>query len=106
MLSTPVSVLAERAASLAEQLNALDGVRAEVGDDHGYSGGGALPDQKIPTKVVLLAVRELSPDALASRMRYCGVVGRIRDDRYLLDLRTISEDDIFQVMDAVRLSAQ
>jgi L-seryl-tRNA(Ser) seleniumtransferase len=56
-------------------------------------GGGALPLLELPGPVVAVAG---VPDELAARLRGADppVVGRIEDDRLLLDPRTLSDDEI------------
>ena len=64
-------------------------------------GGGALPLLELPGPVVAVAG---PPDALAARLRAADppVVGRIQDDRLLLDPRTLAEEEIELVAAAVR----
>jgi L-seryl-tRNA(Ser) seleniumtransferase len=58
-------------------------------------GSGALPTEEIPTKVIAVRHRHDSADAVAARFRRARppIIGRIRDDRFLLDLRTVFEPD-------------
>ena len=51
-------------------------------------GGGSLPAETLPTRLVGLRVR--SPQRLAQRLRQHRIVARIQDDRVLFDLRTVS----------------
>lgn len=59
-----------------------------------YIGGGALPQQRIPS--IAVAVSTDKPDLLAAKLRRAtpAIVARIEEGRVLLDLRTIepSED--------------
>jgi L-seryl-tRNA(Ser) seleniumtransferase len=54
-------------------------------------GSGALPTEEIPTKVVAISHHTMSADHIAERFRAARppIIGRIKDDRFLLDLRTI-----------------
>jgi L-seryl-tRNA(Ser) seleniumtransferase len=56
-------------------------------------GGGALPLLELPGPAVALAG---APDELAARLRAADppVIGRIEDDRLLLDPRTLTDDEI------------
>jgi L-seryl-tRNA(Ser) seleniumtransferase len=58
-------------------------------------GGGALPLAELPAWVVALGPRRLSPNDLALRLRNCQtpVIGRIREDRFLIDPRTLDAED-------------
>jgi L-seryl-tRNA(Ser) seleniumtransferase len=88
--------LRERAEKLASRLAvATRGAAAlAVEPDRSAVGGGSLPGLELPTWVV--AVRgEPGPEALAARLRASEVpvIGRIRDDALLLDVRTLLDGD-------------
>jgi L-seryl-tRNA(Ser) seleniumtransferase len=95
MLATTPSAIEARARRVAQRLP--DGYSAELVDGSSAIGGGALPGEVLPTR--LLAVRgSSSPDQLASLLRqsYPPIVGRIERDAFVLDLRTVlpEEDDL------------
>jgi len=54
-------------------------------------GSGALPTEEIPTAVVVVAHDTMSASRLAERFRQARppILGRVRNDRFLLDVRTI-----------------
>jgi L-seryl-tRNA(Ser) seleniumtransferase len=54
-------------------------------------GSGALPTEELPTLVIVIEHDDLSAHAIAARFRGANppIIGRIKDDRFLLDLRTI-----------------
>jgi len=59
-------------------------------------GGGALPTVELPSAAVALGTRERPAQALDERLRMGQppVLGRVLDDRLLLDFRTILPSDI------------
>jgi len=65
--------------------------------DEGYSqlGGGSLPMQEIPTLLVGIHGIDLTPDELAAHFREQDppIVGRINNDTFYLDLRTVVQED-------------
>jgi L-seryl-tRNA(Ser) seleniumtransferase len=73
----------------AEAIRATIGPAADVVPTESTIGGGSLPGQVLPSWG--LAVRSRSPDRLAASLRtgHPAVVGRIDDDRVVLDLRTV-----------------
>jgi L-seryl-tRNA(Ser) seleniumtransferase len=77
-----------RAVALLEWLRKA-GARADVVDGLSTVGGGALPGETLPTRLVALHVD--SPQMLAKRLRLGSppVVGRIDEDALVLDLRTV-----------------
>jgi L-seryl-tRNA(Ser) seleniumtransferase len=98
MLALPADAVGRRAEALAGSLRvAHPGVRVTVEDATSEVGGGALPLQTLPTRVLALSPTREGPAALETRLRHGRppVLARIQDDRLLLDLRTVlpGEDD-------------
>jgi L-seryl-tRNA(Ser) seleniumtransferase len=75
---------------------------AEVSVIDGESrvGGGSLPTQALPTRLVALHPLRESPDSLARRMRMAepSVFARIQHDLVLIDPRTVAADDMPDVV--------
>ncbi|HTX52623.1 MAG TPA: L-seryl-tRNA(Sec) selenium transferase [Candidatus Baltobacteraceae bacterium] len=95
MLSRSVAEIGARAETLATRLaSATPALRATVEDATSEVGGGALPLQVLPTRVVSLEWPD-GAGALESRLRLGNppLLVRIKDDRVLLDLRTVDPDD-------------
>jgi len=92
MLSYSPAELTERAAALAGKIVTGSGgkIRATVQDGVSQVGGGALPEEDIPTKVVALTIEgSLAGLEEFLRSRPVPVLARIQKDQLLLDLRTI-----------------
>jgi len=94
--------LDQRAAKLSRGLqSAAPGARfkIEVDEEESASGGGSFPGVKLPTLVVALTHPALNPEEIAAAFRAGEppVIGRIQEDRFLLDLRTISPEEIGEV---------
>ena len=53
-------------------------------------GSGALPTEELPTVVITIENAELSANAIAKKFRGANppIIGRIQEDKFLLDLRT------------------
>lgn len=85
------------AEALAEGIKAKFGSYTEVGIEDGFSqvGGGALPEENIPTCLVSLNPAKISVNSLEARLREMDppVLSRIQKDRLLLDPRTLLEGD-------------
>jgi len=104
MIATPIEAIEERATAWAEKL-AEEGIAARVVDGRSTVGGGSLPGETLPTRLV--AVQADSPDELARRLRAGGppVIGRIEDDLFLLDPRTVLAEEDGVLMEAIRRSS-
>ena len=59
-------------------------------------GGGSFPLLQLPTRLIEVTVPGLSANRLEEALRATTppVVGRIQHDRFLLDLRTLADDDL------------
>jgi L-seryl-tRNA(Ser) seleniumtransferase len=75
--------------ALASALGA--GFRVSVQDSTSQIGSGALPTEEIPTKVIAIEHDFMGPHRIAGRFRQARppIIGRIADDKFLLDARTI-----------------
>ena len=93
MAGAPVGELEQRALALTSALRGRidDAVKVEALASRSVSGGGSLPGTGTPSWAVSLAHAEHSADAIAGALRVgpTPVVGRIEEDRVLLDLRTV-----------------
>ena len=91
MISEDQASVGRRASKLLRQLKKIPGLAGVVKDDVSYSGGGSLPMDEIPTKVVEIRAERLTATELAKRLRASEtpVIGRIADDVLHLDLRTV-----------------
>ncbi len=104
MIATPLEVIEARARTWAEKLAEAGAV--SVVEGRSTVGGGSLPDETLPTRLV--AIQAPSPDELARRLRggEPPVVGHIEDDRFLLDPRTVLPEEEEELIAAVRRALQ
>jgi L-seryl-tRNA(Ser) seleniumtransferase len=103
LAESPVIVKA-RAERLASSIAAVPGIRVEVLESTAYAGGGALPQQGLQSFAVAVNTPSLSAEAMASRMRTGdhAVLGRIRDDSFCLDVRTVQDSEIPDIARAIQ----
>ena len=85
MIATPVTVLRKRADAVVARL----GDAATVVDLRSTVGGGSLPGETLASVGVALSGRASSRRLAALRYGDPPVIGRIDDDRVILDLRTV-----------------
>ena len=100
MLSLPVAELQQRCEDLLPRLTKLVGDAADCSiiEASATVGGGALPLAELPGRVIALVPKDMSLNELTTRLRSCepAVVGRIQDDQFLIDPRTLNiEDETF-----------
>ncbi len=105
MLGTPLADLKTRAEGLASRLREIEALSSvQVARDEAYVGGGSLPDQAMKSWVVVLEAGGLTDAELAYRLRtgVPAVMGRVREGKLLLDVRTIFPHQESALVEAVR----
>ncbi|OGQ78581.1 MAG: L-seryl-tRNA(Sec) selenium transferase [Deltaproteobacteria bacterium RIFCSPLOWO2_12_FULL_60_19] len=67
------------------------GFQLAVEDSTSQIGSGALPTEEIPTKVIAVSNPNMGAEKIARKFRTADppILGRVKDNRFLLDLRTI-----------------
>ena len=100
----------ETLAARAEDViaNLPTGLTGEVVNSQAQIGSGALPDQTIPSIAVSLTHRSLSAQKLVDGLRTAQppIVGRIKDDQVLLDMRGAEPmPELINAMQRVELGA-
>ena len=109
MLTTPPEALARRADRLVRRLRRILPPAVTLTRHRGESnaGGGAFPLLQLPTALIEVRIAGASPQQIEATLRRASVpvVGRINRDRFLLDIRTISDHELPALCDAIRWAA-
>jgi len=94
MLRLPQQEITRRARRLAERIGARRGFSAIVRDGQSVLGGGSTPGQGLETSLVAVRHRSHGAAALEGILRRHrpAIIGRIEKDDFILDLRTVFED--------------
>jgi len=100
MISRPLAEIGKRARRWQRTLR-RDGVLMEIVDGRSTVGGGSLPGETLPTKLVALSVAH--PDQVAAQLRASEppVITRIVEDRLVLDPRTVLAEEEPELLRAV-----
>ena len=77
------------------QENMPDHIKIKIIDDTSQVGGGALPSQELPTKVIAITSKSISAQDLEKRFRETKppIIARINKDQLRIDLRTVDESE-------------
>lgn len=108
LVGAHVDNLHQRAQRLAPQMQATSAIAsADVVQDVTFLGGGSLPNQQLATWCIALRPDQGSVDrlALALRTGEIAVVGRVQQDRLLLDLRSVFPRQDLALVEAVQALA-
>ena len=103
MLAADADALHAKAALLQKVL-ADAGVSSELVEADDQVGGGSVPTQLLATWAVAVDTGEKSVDAFerAMRCRVRPIIGRISKEQYLLDARTLWQEDFEEIARAAR----
>ena len=106
MLTASANELATRARSIARRLRrtAPPVIRLTLTNGISQVGGGAYPLLELPTTLITVEADGISPQEMEIRLRgmEVPVTGRIHKGRFLLDVRTLQDDDIPFIAAALR----
>ena len=96
MLTYKISELEEKSKCLYDKI--IDkNIDANVFIEDGLSqvGGGSMPLETIKTKVVAITPKNMSVSSLEKKLRLSNshIIARIYDNKYILDVRTIFEEE-------------
>jgi len=99
MLATPDETLKARAEALAAAI----GSDATASEGVGYLGSGSLPTHGLPTWVVRISPPGIDAAELARRLRTddACIFTRIEDEQIVMDVRTITDDQIPAIAEAL-----
>lgn len=97
LITKDIKEIEESANKLYEKLNPIKDVASvQIEDTLSQIGGGSLPAERIKSKAITIMPKNISTSVLEEKLRLGEdpVVGRISEDKLILDMRTILEDEI------------
>ena len=108
LLAQDTTTLDARAIALKSQVGGVENLEIEIMETEGYAGGGALPMLPLPGRALALRSLRLSAEALAHQLRTSAtpILGRIEQDRVLLEMRTLADADIPVLASAIAAISQ
>jgi L-seryl-tRNA(Ser) seleniumtransferase len=106
LLTCPIEAIENKAKKLQKILDQLNDNRlsATLIDSASKAGGGSLPLSELPTKCIGIRITQKSAGSIEKTMRNNDppVVGRIEDDIFLMDMRTVAEDELTEIAKGIR----
>ena len=110
MLLLPVVVLEEKADRLKKLLEGVGEGRLAIRalDLSSRPGGGSMPMLELPSKCLGLKASGMSVNAIEKAMRrhIPPIIGRIEEDMYIMDMRTIQDDELEIIQNAFQTILQ
>ncbi|MFQ5862275.1 MAG: L-seryl-tRNA(Sec) selenium transferase [Candidatus Brocadiales bacterium] len=106
MLTRPLKKVEVESKKFIKELSKRSGdkIAATLEDGTSAVGGGSLPGEEIPTKLISLSMETPSAQEVSDRLRQNNppIFARIEKDRLLLDLRTVRDRaDVEEILNAL-----
>ncbi|MCD6185184.1 MAG: L-seryl-tRNA(Sec) selenium transferase [Deltaproteobacteria bacterium] len=116
MLTIPLSDIKDKAEKLVKMLSDIDEpdfnksglnqseLSVSISNISSRAGGGALPLLDLPSKAVRISIAGISANSIEKSMRLNNppIIGRIEDDLFVLDLRTIHNEELAFIVSAIK----
>jgi L-seryl-tRNA(Ser) seleniumtransferase len=106
MLTQPPAEITRKAELLSTGIKGIKdpGLSVLLQDDTSQSGGGALPLGNFPTRTVCIRHDRMSANQIESRLRLGKphIITRIKEGRVLFDPRTLNDEEIRNIVEAVK----
>ena len=100
MLFTSTDTLRENALALHQEIQ--DICECEIIQTKTVIGGGTTPNRTIPSIAVTIKIKNYKQNKIEKLFRERKIIGRIENDKFLLDFRTIQKSEIIQIINTVK----
>ena len=98
MLTMPLKTIEKRARRLLRKIKQIPAETCGISllKTESRAGGGSLPEQGLASSAVALAPGSMTVNGLELKLRSADppVIGRIEDDRFILDMRTVADNEL------------
>jgi L-seryl-tRNA(Ser) seleniumtransferase len=105
MLTAPFEKIKKRAGRLFKLLSKIDSSALSIStvDRSSKAGGGSLPLLDLPSRCIAVKVEGISANSLERKMRgnRPPVIGRIEEDCFIMDLRTVCDGELTDIKNAL-----
>lgn len=101
--ATEIRARADALISRMQERKGAQAINLETIEGDSAAGGGAGPTSRLPTVLISLTHSQLTANQIEAALRLSvpPVIGRIVDDRVLLDLRTVADSEEYEVEQAI-----
>lgn len=110
MITAPLEMIEQKAEHLKNLLEDITnkGLSVEIADSTAKAGGGSFPLLEIPSRCVRIRVKGKSANQIEAHMRNSipPIIGRIEEDVFLMDIRTVLPEQLQDIARAVTAFAE
>ncbi|QOY51133.1 L-seryl-tRNA(Sec) selenium transferase [Candidatus Sulfurimonas baltica] len=100
MLFTSIEELRENALYMQEKIKDIS--ESEIIETKTVIGGGTTPNRTIPSIALSIKIKNYKQNKMEKLFREKKIIGRIQDDKFLLDFRAIQKSEIAQIINIVK----
>jgi len=100
MLFTSTDELRENAQLLYASTSNI--AECEIIDTKTVIGGGTTPNRTIPSVALSMKIKNYKPAKMEKLFRAKKIIGRIEDDKFLIDFRAINKNEIAQIIQVTK----
>ncbi|MED3564194.1 L-seryl-tRNA(Sec) selenium transferase [Bacillus xiapuensis] len=101
----PVTQLDDRSQNFVSKLMTMTSqFRIKIFPGTSQVGGGTMPDVELPTMVIALKHKTFPAEQISRKLRLeskAAIIGRIQNDEFLIDLRTVTPEEEMYILDAL-----
>jgi len=103
MITEDKASIKKRTIALLKVLNKQKLVNAWIEDGTSYIGGGSAPMNELPTHVIKIESEKHTADKIARILRKHkpSVIGRISNNAFVIDLRTVMPQQVKYIQSAI-----
>jgi len=105
MLTCPIESIQKKAETLKNMMDTSGNPRlqADIINTASMAGGGSLPLMPLPSRSLGIRIEMMTADAIEKKMRQNDppIIGRIENDLFLMDMRTVQTDELPKIAHAL-----
>jgi len=107
MISEDHASIKKRANALLKKCQKHESISARLEDGTSYIGGGSAPMNELPTSVIKIECEKYGAEKIAEifRAQRPAIIGRIADNAFVIDLRTVFPDQVKHLHSAIEALA-
>lgn len=105
MITMDIFEVNRKAENLYNRLKKFeDFIDVRINDSLSQIGGGSMPLETIKSKCIEIVPKEISVSKFEEKLRHSSshIIGRINDNKYILDVRTIFEDEFLDIENEIQ----
>lgn len=89
-------------------MDSSDTMEMRIAEGTSMIGGGTMPGVSLPTSTVIVKITDFTASQIHERLRtgFPSVVGRIHDNDFILDMRTVSNEELEDLSYALKKVAE